>query len=250
MTTRPLVLVTGASRGIGAATAVMAAGRGYDVAVHYRGDQAAADDVVARCRAAGARAEAFRGDMAVEADIARVFAEVDDRMGRIGHLVNNAGITGRASRLDVAPTDEIRRTIDLNVTGAILAAREAIRRISPRHGGQGGTIVNLSSAAVWLGAPNDFVWYAASKGAIDSLTLGLAKELGPEGIRVNAVAPGLIETDIHASAGLGGRIERLAPQVPLQRGGTADEVAEIILFLMSDAARYVSGAVYNVTGGR
>jgi NAD(P)-dependent dehydrogenase (short-subunit alcohol dehydrogenase family) len=188
--------------------------------------------------------------MAVEADIVRVFAEVDDRMGRIGHLVNNAGITGKASRLDAAPTDEIRRTIDLNVTGAILAAREAIRRISPRHGGQGGTIVNLSSAAVWLGAPGDFVWYAASKGAIDSLTLGLAKELGPEGIRVNAVAPGLIETDIHATAGLGGRIERLAPQVPLQRGGTADEVAEVILFLMSDAARYVSGAVYNVTGGR
>jgi NAD(P)-dependent dehydrogenase (short-subunit alcohol dehydrogenase family) len=250
MTTRPLVLVTGASRGIGAATAVMAARRGYDVAVHYRGDQAAADDAVARCRAAGARAEAFQGDVAVESDIVRVFAEVDDRMGRIGHLVNNAGITGRASRLDAAPTDEIRRTIDLNVTGAILAAREAIRRISPRHGGQGGTIVNLSSAAVWLGAPNDFVWYAASKGAIDSLTLGLAKELGPEGIRVNAVAPGLIETDIHATAGLGGRIERLAPQVPLQRGGTADEVAEIILFLMSDAARYVSGAVYNVTGGR
>ncbi|MHB2167342.1 SDR family oxidoreductase [Alsobacter sp. R-9] len=250
MARRPLVLVTGGSRGIGAATAVMAAMRGYDVAVNYRGDRAAAERVVAACRQAGARADLFQGDMAVEADVSRVFAEVDAALGRIDHLVNNAGITGRASRLDEAPADEIRRTIDLNVTGAILAAREAIRRLSPRHGGSGGSIVNLSSAAVWLGAPNDFVWYAASKGAIDSLTIGLSKELGPEGIRVNAVAPGLIETDIHETAGLGGRIGRLAHMVPLQRGGTADEVAEIILFLMSDAARYVTGATYRVTGGR
>ncbi len=249
-TSRPLVLVTGGSRGIGAATAVMAARRGYDVAVNYRGERDAATEVVARCRSAGARAEAFQGDMAVEADVVRVFAEVDARLGRIDHLVNNAGITGKASRLDEAPTEEIRRTIDLNVTGAILAAREAIRRISTKHGGRGGSIVNLSSAAVWLGAPGDFVWYAASKGAIDSLTIGLSKELGPEGIRVNAVAPGLIETDIHETAGLGGRIGRLAPMIPVQRGGTADEVAEIILFLMSDAASYVSGAVYKVTGGR
>ncbi len=241
MTGRPLVLITGGSRGIGAATAVMAAARGYDVAINYRGDAPAAEAVVAQCRAAGARAEAFRADVAVEADIVRLFTDVDAAMGRIDHLVNNAGITGKASRLDEASTEEIRRTIDLNVTGAILVAREAIRRLSPRHGGRGGSIVNLSSAAVWLGAPNDFVWYAASKGAIDSLTIGLAKELGPEGIRVNAVAPGLIETDIHATAGLGGRIARLAPMVPLQRGGTAEEVAEIILFLMSDAARYVTG---------
>lgn len=250
MTGRPLVLITGGSRGIGAATAVMAAARGYDVAINYRGDEAAAREVADRCRAASARADVFQGDMAVEADVARVFAEVDSALGRIEHLVNNAGITGKASRLDDAAADDIRRTIDLNVTGAILVAREAIRRLSPRHGGRGGSIVNLSSAAVWLGAPNDFVWYAASKAAIDSLTIGLAKEVGPEGIRVNAVAPGLIETDIHATAGLGGRIARLAPMVPLQRGGTAEEVAEIILFLMSDAARYVTGSIYNVSGGR
>lgn len=250
MVRRPLILVTGGSRGIGAATALMAAERGYDVAVNYRGERAAAQDVVGRCRAAGARAEAFQADVAQADDIARLFTEVDASLGRIDHLVNNAGITGRASRLDAAPVDEIRRTIDLNVTGAILVAREAIRRISTRHGGHGGSIVNLSSAAVWLGAPGDFVWYAASKGAIDSLTLGLAKELGAEGVRVNAVAPGLIETDIHETAGLGGRIDRLAPMVPLQRGGTAEEVAEVILFLMSEAARYVTGAVYNVTGGR
>lgn len=250
MAPRPLVLVTGGSRGIGAAVATMAAERGYDVAVNYRGDRAAAMDVVDRCRAAGARAEAFQADVAVEDDVTRLFAEVDASLGRLDHLVNNAGITGRASRLDAAPTDEIRRTIDLNVTGAMLVAREAILRLSPRHGGRGGSIVNLSSAAVWLGAPGDFVWYAASKGAIDSLTIGLARELGSEGIRVNAVAPGLIETDIHASAGLAGRIDRLAPMVPLQRGGTSEEVAEVILFLMSDAARYVTGSIYKVTGGR
>jgi len=250
MTARKLVLVTGGSRGIGAAAARMAAQRGYDVAINYARDAEAAAAIVAECRAAGARADAFQGDMAVDADIARVFAEVDARLGRIDALVNNAGITGKAGRLDAADPAGIRAVIDINVTGAMLVAREAVLRMSPRHGGTGGAIVNLSSAAVWLGAPDNFVWYAASKAAMDAFTLGLGRELGPDGIRVNAVAPGLIETEIHESAGLGGRLQTLAPSVPLRRTGHADEVAEIILFLLSDAASYVTGAVYNVTGGR
>ena len=250
MTARKLVLVTGGSRGIGAAAARMAAQRGYDVAINYARDAEAAVAIVAECRAAGARSEAFQGDMAVDADIARVFAEVDARLGRIDALVNNAGITGKAGRLDAADPAGIRAVIDINVTGAMLVAREAVLRMSPRHGGTGGAIVNLSSAAVWLGAPDNFVWYAASKAAMDAFTLGLGRELGPDGIRVNAVAPGLIETEIHASAGLGNRLQTLAPSVPLRRTGHADEVAEIILFLLSDAASYVTGSVYNVTGGR
>jgi NAD(P)-dependent dehydrogenase (short-subunit alcohol dehydrogenase family) len=247
---RPIVLVTGGSRGIGAAVAVMAASRGYDVAINYAGSAAAAQQTAEACRAAGARAETVQGDTGVEADIVRLFETVDARMGRISHLVNNAGITGPASRLDAARTEDIRRVIDVNVTGAMLVAREAVKRISTRHGGPGGTIVNLSSAATWIGSPNDFVWYAASKAAVDAFTLGLGKELATEGVRVNAVAPGMIDTDIHASAGLHGRVAKLAPLIPMQRGGSADEVAEIILFLMSDAASYVTGAVYNVTGGR
>lgn len=247
---RPIVLVTGGSRGIGAAAAVMAAKRGYDVAINYAGNAAAAEETAKACRAAGARAEIFQADTGVEADIVRLFEAVDAKMGRISHLVNNAGITGPASRLDAARTQDIRRVIDVNVTGAMLVAREALKRISTKHGGQGGSIVNLSSAATWIGSPNDFVWYAASKAAIDAFTLGLGKELATEGVRVNAVAPGMIETDIHASAGLHGRVAKIAPLIPMQRGGSADEVAEIILFLMSDAASYVTGAVYNVTGGR
>ncbi|MFO1150020.1 MAG: SDR family oxidoreductase [Alsobacter sp.] len=250
MAEKPLLFVTGGSRGIGAAACRLAAARGYDVAVNYRSEAAAAQAVVAECRALGARAEAFPGDCAVEADIRQLFAAVDSRLGRVTHLLNNAGVTGRASRLADADPAEIRAVIDLNVTGAILVAREAVPRMSTRQGGRGGAMVNLSSAAVWLGAPNDFVWYAASKGAIDALTIGLAKELAPDGIRVNAVAPGLIETDIHASAGLGGRVERLASQIPLGRGGGAGEVAEVILFLLGEASSYVTGSIYKVTGGR
>jgi NAD(P)-dependent dehydrogenase (short-subunit alcohol dehydrogenase family) len=250
MTTRPLLLVTGGGRGIGAAVCRLAAAAGYDVAINYAGNREAADATAAACRAAGARAETFQGDMAADADIARVFGDVDARMGRIDALVNNAGITGMASRLDDADPAELRRVIDVNVTGALLVAREAVRRMAPRHGGRGGAIVNLSSAAVWLGSPDTFVWYAASKAAIDSFTLGLGKELGPDGIRVNAVAPGLIETEIHDSAGLTGRLDKLASTVPMRRAGTAEEVAKVILFLLSEEASYVTGAVYNVTGGR
>lgn len=250
MAKRPLLLITGGSRGIGAAVARLAASRGYDLAINYAGNKAAAEATAQACRAAGAKAEIFQGDMALDADISRVFAEVDARMGRIDGLVNNAGVTGKASRLDEADPAEIRRVIDINVTGAILVAQEGVRRLSQRHGGAGGSIVNLSSAAVWIGSPDNFVWYAASKAAIDSFTLGLAREVGKEGVRVNAVAPGLIETEIHESSGLGGRLEKLGPSVPIGRAGTADEVANIILFLLSDEASYVTGAVYNVTGGR
>ncbi len=246
MTARPLVLITGASRGIGAATARMAAARGYDVAITYHRDAHAAEAVLRDCRASGARAEAFRGDIALDADIAHIFSGCAERLGRITHFVNNAGVTGDNGRLDGAAPETLRRCIDLNVTGAILAAQAAIRVMAPRHGGEGGAIVNVSSMASSLGSPNEYVWYAASKGAIDALTVGLSKELAPDGIRVNAVAPGLIETDIHAP----GRLERLGPTTPLGRAGRAGEVAEAILFLLSDAASYVTGTILKVSGGR
>lgn len=250
MTERPVLLVTGGSRGIGAATARLAAERGYDVAINYQADAEAAGRVAEACRVAGARAEIIQADVAREDEIARLFRTVDECLGRLTHLVNNAGITGRASRLDEASTETIRSTIDLNVTGAILVAREAVRRMARRHGGSGGAIVNLSSAAVTLGSPNEFVWYAASKGAIDSLTIGLAREWATDGIRTNAVAPGLIDTEIHASSGLPDRLQRLTGFIPLGRPGTAEEVAETILFLLSDAASYVNGEVIRVGGGR
>lgn len=250
MTDRPNLLITGASRGIGAATARLAAARGFDLALNYRSDAAAAEAVAAECRAAGARVETVQGDMAAEADIDRLFETVDRRLGRLGGLVNNAGITGRASRFDEAPPATIRACIDLNVTGALLVARQAIRRMARRHGGGGGAIVNVSSAASTIGSPGEFVWYAASKGAIDSLTLGLSKEFASEGIRINAVAPGVIDTEIHASGGQPDRVFRVGPLIPAGRVGTAEEVAETILFLLSDASSYVTGAVLRVAGGR
>jgi NAD(P)-dependent dehydrogenase (short-subunit alcohol dehydrogenase family) len=247
---KPIVLVTGGSRGIGAAIALLAAARGYDVAVNFASDRAAAEAVVAQCREAGANALACQGDMSAEADVLRVFDQAAT-LGPLTHVVNNAGITGRSSRLEAASLETIRVCIDVNVTGAILVAREAARRLSTRNGGPGGALVNISSVAAGLGSPEEYVWYAASKGAIDSLTIGLSKELARDGVRVNAVSPGMIDTDIHAlSTGDPGRVERITPLIPLQRVGRADEIANAVLFLLSEEASYITGANLKVSGGR
>jgi NAD(P)-dependent dehydrogenase (short-subunit alcohol dehydrogenase family) len=248
---RPVLLVTGGSRGIGAAICVMAAQRGYDVAVNYQSAAKAAAEVVAACEAAGAKAVALQGDMAVQDDIARVFAEAKAALGPLTHVVNNAGITGPASKLAEADPQTIRTCIDVNVTGAILVAREATRALMANPQAKGRAIVNISSIAAGLGSPDEFVWYAASKGAIDSLTLGMAKELAPAGIRVNAVAPGMTETEIHAlSSGEPGRVARIAPTIPIKRAAQPEEVAEVVLFALSEAASYVVGSILRVGGGR
>jgi NAD(P)-dependent dehydrogenase (short-subunit alcohol dehydrogenase family) len=245
-----VLLVTGGSRGIGAATAVLAARKGYAVAVNYTRNEAAAQEVVRSIRAAGGRAEALPGDVADEAQVTELFAQVDSRLGRLTALVNNAGIVDRTSRVEDMSLERLRRMFDVNVIGSILCARESIKRMSTRHGGRGGAIVNVSSAAARLGAPGQYVDYAASKGAIDTFTIGLAKELAAEGIRVNAVRPGLIETDIHASGGLPDRVRELAHQVPMQRGGSADEVAQAIVWLLSPEASYTTMSLVDVSGGR
>jgi NAD(P)-dependent dehydrogenase (short-subunit alcohol dehydrogenase family) len=248
---RRSLLVTGGSRGIGAAICRLAACRGYDVAIQFREDGGAAERVAADVRAAGGRALPLRTDLAQPEDVARLFAELDDGFGRLDAFVNNAGVTGRSGRLDLTSPETIRDCIDINVTGAILAAREAVRRMSPRHGGSGGAIVNISSVAAVLGSPGEYVWYAASKGAIDALTIGLARELATEGIRVNAVQPGLIDTDIHEkSTGDAERVARLTPVIPMQRIGRPEEIAEAVLHLLSDAASYTTGAILKVSGGR
>ena len=245
-----VLLVTGGSRGIGAATARLAAQAGWAVAVNYADNALAADEVVRAIRAAGGRALAVQGDVADEAQVLRMFETVDAKLGRLTGLVNNAGVVDVTARLDEMSVARWRRMFDINVLGSLLCAREAVRRMSTRHGGSGGAIVNLSSAASRLGSPGQYLDYAAAKGAIDAFTIGLAKEVAIEGIRVNAVRPGLIETEIHASGGLPDRVRDLSPQVPMQRGGTADEVAQAIVWLLSDAASYTTMSLLDVSGGR
>jgi len=245
-----VLMVTGASRGIGAATARLAAKAGYGVCVNYVRSREAAEAVASEARAAGAKAVAIQADVGEEAEVVRLFEECDRALGRITALVNNAGILEPHMRVENMDAARLQRVITTNIVGSFLCAREAVKRMSTRHGGQGGSIVNISSAAARLGAPNEYVDYAASKGAIDSMTLGLSKEVAEEGIRVNAVRPGPIHTDIHASGGEPNRIERIKGAIPMKRGGSPEEVANAILWLLSDEASYTTGALLDVAGGR
>lgn len=245
-----IVLVTGGSRGIGAATALLAARKGWAVAVNYTANSLAADEVVRRIREDGGTAITVQADVAQEDQVTAMFAKVDAKLGRLTALVNNAGVVDISQRVDEMSGQRLRRMFDINLLGSFYCAREAVRRMSTRHGGTGGAIVNVSSAASRLGSPGQYVDYAAAKGAIDVMTTGLAKEVAAEGIRVNAVRPGLIETDIHASGGLPNRVRDLAHQVPMQRGGTADEVAQAIVWLLSDEASYTTMSLVDVSGGR
>ena len=242
----PVILITGGSRGIGAGTAKLAARKGYDVALSYVRDQQGAENVAAEIRATGRRAAAIRADVGVEADIVKLFAEVDAQLGTLDVLVVNSGVNGKPYRLAEAPAAQIREVIDVNVTGAMLCAREGVRRMSTRNGGKGGSIVLVSSRVVDYGAPGEFVWYAASKAAINAFCLGLAREVGREGIRVNAVSPGPIDTEMLDA----GRRAAVKEVVPLARIGTPEEVGEAILFLASPAASYCTGANLAVSGGR
>ncbi len=244
------MLITGASRGIGAATARLAAAKGYALCLNFRRRQDAARELLDELQASGTRAIAVEADVADEAQVVRLFAALDAEFGRLDVLVNNAGILEQQMRLDEMDLARLERVFAVNVFGSFMCAREAVRRMSTRHGGRGGTIVNVSSMAAKLGAPNEYIDYAAAKGAIDSMTLGLAKEVAAEGIRVNAVRPGVIRTDIHASGGEPGRIARISASVPMGRGGEAEEVAEAILWLASDKASYTNGALLDVSGGR
>jgi NAD(P)-dependent dehydrogenase (short-subunit alcohol dehydrogenase family) len=244
--TTPILLVTGAGRGIGAATARLAAARGFDVAVNYLKDSKSADAVVATVQSTGRRAIAVQANMSSEADILRMFEVVDDKLGALTHLVYNTGITGPISRVESIDTKALREILDINVLGAFLCAKAAIARMSTRHGGPGGAMVLLSSAMATLGGAGEYVGYSASKGAIESMTIGLARELAGDGIRVNAVAPGPIATDIHPP----GRLERITQAVPLARPGTVEEVAESVVFLLSEASSYTTGAILRVAGGR
>lgn len=246
-----IAIVTGGSRGIGAATARMLAHRGYDVAISYLSNTEAAAAVVREIEAAGRRGLAIKCDAASEAETEKLFETVDRELGTLTALVNNAGMTGKVDRLDCAPAETIRACIDASVYGAIWASRAAVRRMSTKYGGKGGAIVNVSSIASKLGSPNYYVWYAAAKGAVDALTIGLAKEVVKEGIRVNAVAPGIIDTDIHeVSSGLPGRVEKEAHLVPMGRAGKPEEVAEGIVWLLSDAASYVTADIMHISGAR
>ena len=245
-----IVVITGSSRGIGAASALLAAKRGWAVCVNYVTQADRAEQVVAAIRAGGGKAIAVRADTAREADVKRLFERVDADLGRLTALVNNAGITGRAGRLETFDAATMRRVLEVNVIGTLLCTQEAVKRMSTKLGGQGGAIVNVSSVAAQLGGANQWIPYGAAKGAVNSITTGSAKEFAPEGIRVNAIMPGLIDTEIHIEAGVGDRLQKVIPQVPMGRIGTAQECAEAILWLMSGEAAYMTGANLLISGGR
>lgn len=245
-----VMLITGASRGIGAATARLAAAQGYALCLNYHHRQDAAEQLLDELKGAGTHAIAVAADVADEAQVALLFAAIDAEFGQLDVLVNNAGMLERQMRLDEMDAARLTRVLAVNVTGSFLCARQAVKRMSTRYGGNGGAIINVSSIAAKLGAPNEYIDYAAAKGAIDSMTLGLAKEVAAEGIRVNAVRPGVIRTEIHASGGEPGRVERVQSSVPMGRGGEAEEVAEAILWLASEKASYASGALLDISGGR
>ncbi|MFY8102517.1 MAG: SDR family oxidoreductase [Ramlibacter sp.] len=247
---KKVLLVTGGSRGIGAATALIAAEQGYAVAVNYTANAAAADAVVSRIHAGGGEAIAVQADVAQEDQVLAMFKAIDVRLGRLTALVNNAGVVDVTARVEEMSVARWRRMFDINVMGTLICSREAILRMSTRHGGPGGAIVNVSSAAARLGGAHQYVDYAAAKGAIDTFTLGLAKEVAADGIRVNAVRPGLIDTEIHASGGLPDRVQQLAHLVPMQRGGSAEEVARAIVWLLSAQASYTTMSLVDVSGGR
>ncbi len=248
--TRRVALITGGSRGIGASTARLLARQGYAVCISYRKDRAAADSLVDEVRETGAEIEALQADVADPGQVDALFRQCDSALGRVCALVNNAGIVGDKARLEEMATDRLERMFAVNTLGTIYCCQAAIRRMALRHGGSGGAIVNVSSVASRIGSPAEYVDYAASKGAVDTLTLGLAKELADDGIRVNALRPGIIDTDIHASGGQPDRAERLAPLIPMQRPGSVDEVAQAIVWLLSREASYTTGAILDVSGGR